>query len=160
MSGPSQPPAGFAGLPRALAPRASERPGSGRLRLVETTLLVLVGLLLATATVYDTVRQSHINERLVADVRTWRAYTGIDSSKISLNQELLGARSEHDVVCAATSASPGAASSQPQLCLAVWGPVRGGRRTVHGGWRLPPAVEDLRRYRHGCFGEGARGMCP
>ncbi len=48
-------------LPAALRPRSSELPGRGELRLVETAVLLLVGLLLAVATVNDVVRQAHIN---------------------------------------------------------------------------------------------------
>ena len=32
------------------------------------------------------------------------------------------------------------------------GPVVDGRRAVHGGWYLPPKVEDVPIYRYGCFG--------
>ena len=32
------------------------------------------------------------------------------------------------------------------------GPVIDGRRAVHGGWYLPPKVEDAPAYRYGCFG--------
>jgi hypothetical protein len=145
-------------LPPWLGPRSIELPGSGRMRLIEATLLVLVGMALATATVYDVVRQSGINERLVADLRTWRSFTGHDYRELSLTQELLGARSQHEVVCGNTR--PGAPKSSTQLCLAIWGPVRDGRRTVHGGWYLPPRVEDLRRERFGCFGAGSGGLCP
>jgi len=35
----------------------------------------------------------------------------------------------------------------------------GGRRTVHGGWYLPPRSADVRAARYGCFGEGSRGLC-
>ncbi len=158
MSDEAQTPSGLAArLPPSLAPRSTEQRASGRTRLIETTILVLVAILLATATVYDTVRQSHINERLVADEDTWRAYTGLDLHSLPISQELLGSLSKHEVVCGNTG--HGAAKSGRQLCLAIWGPVRAGRRVVHGGWYLPPRVEDVARYRYGCFGEGARGMC-
>ena len=42
-------------------------------RLIETTLLILAGLLLAIATVNDVVDQTHVNHRLIADLRTWRS---------------------------------------------------------------------------------------
>jgi hypothetical protein len=145
-------------LAARFGPRSSELPGSGTARLVETTILVLVAILLATAAIYDTVRQSDINGRLVADLATWRAYTGVDSQKVSLSQELLGAQTGREVACGPIGAAGGV--SARQLCLAIWGPVRGGRRGVHGGWYLPAKAEDERRRRYGCFGEGARGMCP
>ena len=158
MGGTPQTPSGWAArLPPSLAPRSSELGGSGSTRLIETTVLILVAILLATATIYDTVRQSHINERLVADEVTWRAYAGLKEQNLSLSQELLGTMSKHEVVCGNTS--PGPPKTRTQLCLAIWGPVRDGRRAVHGGWYLPPKVEDERRYRYGCFGEGSSGLC-
>jgi cell division protein FtsL len=145
-------------LPGWLRPRPLELPGSGRMRLVETTLLLLAGLLLAIATVNDVVRQTHVNQRLIADLRTWRAHTGHDYHNLSIDQKLLGETSQREVICGNTS--PGAPKARTQLCLMVWGPVVKGRRTVHGGWYLPAKAEDVRADRYGCFGPGARGMCP
>jgi hypothetical protein len=130
-----------------------------RVRLIETTVLVLIGLLLAVATVNDVVRQTHVNHRLIADLRTWRAYTHHDYRNLSTEQELYGEASGREVVCGNTS--PGAPKTRVQLCLAVWGPIVDGRRAVHGGWYLPAYVEEDRRsYRYGCFGPAAEGMCP
>jgi hypothetical protein len=159
MSEASTPLAGslWGRLPSWLRPRSAELPGSGRTRLVETTLLVLAGLLLAIATVDDVARQTHVNQRLIADLRTWRSYTGHDYHNLSISQQLLGEASRHEVVCGNTS--PGAPKATTQLCLAIWGPVKDGRRTVHGGWYLPAKAEDLRAERYGCFGEGSRGLC-
>jgi hypothetical protein len=148
----------FGFLPPRLRPREAELPGPGRLRLIETTLLVLLGLLLAVATFNDVVRQTHVNHRLIADLATWRAYTGHPYRNISIEQELFGPASGREVVCGNTR--PGAPKARTQLCLVVYGPVHGGRRTVHGGWYLPPKVEDVRAGRYGCFGEAARGLCP
>jgi hypothetical protein len=145
-------------LPSWLRPRSSERSGSGRTRLVETTLLVLASLLLAIATVNDVVRQTHVNRRLIADLRTWRTYTGQDYHNLSISQQLLGETSGREVVCGNTS--PGAPKSRTQLCLAIWGPVVDGRRTVHGGWYLPAKAEDLRADRYACFGPASQGVCP
>ena len=148
----------FSGLPAWLRPRGRELPGSGRLRLVETTLLVLLGLLLAIATVNDVVRQTHTNHRLIADLATWRAYTGHAYHNLSIEQELFGAASQHEVICGNTS--PGAPKARTQLCLVIYGPISGGKRTVHGGWYLPPKVEDVRGGRYGYFGAASGGMCP
>jgi hypothetical protein len=146
-------------LPTWLRPRSVELTGSGRTRLIETTLLVLVGVLLATATVNDVVRQAGVNHRLIADLRTWRSYTGHAYHNLSIEQELLGpTSSQREVVCGNTS--PGAPKARTQLCLAVWGPVVAGRRTVHGGWYLRPKAEDVRAARYGCFGPASRGICP
>jgi hypothetical protein len=130
-----------------------------RVRLIETTLLVLIGLLLAGATVNDVVRQTHTNQRLIEDLRTWRAYTGHDYHNLSIEQALYGERTQHEVVCGNTT--PGPPKARIQLCLAIWGPVVDGRRAVHGGWYLPANIEeDLRRHRYGCFGSAAAGICP
>jgi hypothetical protein len=144
-------------LPGWLRPRAIELPGSGRMRLIETTLLVLVGVLLAVATVNDVVRQTHVNHRLIADLRTWRVYTGHPYHNLAIEQELFGRASQREVVCGNTS--PGAPKARTQLCLAIWGPEVGGRRMVHGGWYLPPKVEDVRADRYGCFGPASVGLC-
>jgi hypothetical protein len=130
-----------------------------RTRLIETTLLILIGLLLAGATVNDVVRQTHTNQRLIDDLRTWRAYTAHDYHNLSIDQTLLGERTRREVVCGNTT--PGPPKTRVQLCLAIWGPVVDGRRTVHGGWYLPANIEeDLRRHRYGCFGPASAGICP
>ncbi|HEY4428212.1 MAG TPA: hypothetical protein VGN08_08430 [Solirubrobacteraceae bacterium] len=143
--------------PAWLRPREAELAGSGRTRLVETTLLVLVGVLLAVATVNDVVRQTHVNHRLIADLHTWRVQTGHSYHNLSIEQELFGRASQREVVCGNTS--PGAPKARTQLCLAIWGPIIDGRRTVHGGWYLPARSEDVRTARYGCFGEASRGLC-
>ncbi len=128
-------------------------------RLIETTLLVLVGLLLALATAHDLARQTHINDRLIADLSTWRHYTGHDYEELAPDQQLLGESTKREVVCGNTA--PGPQYASPQICLEIWGPVADGRRVVHGGWYLPAKVEeDLRRYRYDCFGTAvAEGIC-
>ncbi|MEA2315170.1 MAG: hypothetical protein QOI03_1862 [Solirubrobacteraceae bacterium] len=147
----------WAWLPAPLRPRAGEHPGSGRTRLIETTLLVLAGMLLALATINDVVRQTHTNQRLIADLRTWRSYTGHPYHNLSIEQELFGINSHREVVCGNTS--PGGPKARVQLCLAIAGPPRGPLRTVQGGWYLPPRSEDFRADRYACFGPAARGMC-
>ncbi|MGO9322217.1 MAG: hypothetical protein ACLQBY_15645 [Solirubrobacteraceae bacterium] len=145
-------------LPPWLRPRAVELKGTGRLWLIETTLLVLVGVMLATATVNDLAREAGINHRLIADLKAWRHYTGHDYHNISIDREALGAGSQREVLCGNTS--PGPPKGRTQICLAVWGPVVNGRRTVHGGWYLPPNVEDVPHDRYGCFGPAGQGRCP
>jgi hypothetical protein len=146
-------------LPPWLAPREREQRGSGSLRLVETTLLVLLGLLLATATINDVARQAKINHRLVADLATWRRYTGHAYHNVGVDQELLGITTHRDVVCG--NKVPGPPKKRIQVCLVVEGPTHGGRRQVTGGWYLPANTEnDTRALRYGCFGRGAQGVCP
>ena len=125
---------------------------------METTLLVLAALLLALATVNDVVRQTHVNHRLVADLRTWRAYTGHPYPELSIEQDYRGF-THKEVVCGNTS--PGEEATRVQVCLEITGPVIGGRRAVHGGWYLPPKAEDLRASRYACFGSAKRARrCP
>jgi hypothetical protein len=149
-------------LPERLRPRTldpASGTSTGRTWLVETIVLVLVGLLLGIATVNDVARQRNVNERLIADLRTWRHYTGHDYHNVGADQELLGPASQREVVCGNTT--PGPPKARPQICLAVWGPVVNGMRTVHGGWYLPAKVQDdVRPERYGCFGVAGRGACP
>ncbi len=155
---PSSTPSGFgARLPAWLRPRDVELPGLGTMRLVETTVLVLVGLLLAIATINDVVLQTHVNHRLVADLRTWRQYTGHDYKNLSVEQDLRG-HTTRDVICGNTS--PGPPKERTQLCLAMTGPVVAGRREARSGWYLPPKSEDLHGKRYGCFGVAKdEGLC-
>jgi hypothetical protein len=136
-------------LPEWLQPRDRELEGTGRRRLVEVTLLILAGLLLAVATVNDLIEQTHVNHRLIADLHTWREYTGHDFKNVSTEEDLYG-HTTRDVACGNTT--PGPPKERIQLCLQMTGPVIDGRRAVHGGWYLPPKVEDVPIYRYGCFG--------
>jgi hypothetical protein len=154
---------GWARLPVWLRPRAEDPDGglgSARRRtwLIETTVLVLVGLLFAVATVNDLSREAGINHRLIADLATWRHYTDHDYVNISIDQETLGVDSQRDVLCGNTSG--GAPGEKTQICLAIWGPVVHGLRSVHGGWYLHPYHPDLYANRYGCFGAAGRGKCP
>ena len=157
---PSAAGTGFgARLPGWLCPRDSEAPGQGRTRLIETTLLALVAVVLMIATVNDLVRQTHVNHRLIADLVTWRAYTGHDYKNLSLEQDVYG-HSTREVVCGNTT--PGPPRARIQLCLAITGPVSAaGRRAARGGWYVPPKTEDRRRARYGCFGTAkSEESCP
>jgi hypothetical protein len=149
---------GWERLPPRLRPREEEQRGSGRQWRLETAVLLLVALLLAIATVNDVVLGTHVNHRLVADLHTWRQYTGHDYKNVSTEQDV-----EHhtttDVVCGNTT--PGPPKERTQICLQLTGPVVHGRRAARGGWYLPPKAEDLRHYRYGCFGPPkAQEVCP
>ncbi len=147
-------------LPAWLRPRAVERPRSGRTRLVETTLLVLAGLLLAIATVNDVVRQTHVNQRLIADLRTWRAYTGHDYHNLSIEQELLG---EHEPTRGRLRQHEPRGRRKrdpavPAICGAG-GATGGARSTAAGTCRRRPKT--CARDRYGCFGPAVGGKsCP
>ena len=120
-----------------------------RVWLAETTVVLLAGALLAVATINDVVRQTHINQRLIADLSTWRAYTGLPYHNLAVSQDYTK-HFTREVVCGNTS--PGDPKTHTQLCLVITGPVSHGRRTVRGGWYLPRGVENLTRYRYACFG--------
>jgi hypothetical protein len=145
-------------LPPRLRPREHELAGRGELRLIETIVLALVFVVLAVATVNDLARQTRINHRLDADLRTWRAYTHHDYHNVRIDQETLGLGGEREVLCGNTS--PGAPGAETQICLAIWGTVRDGLRAVHGGWYTPPYAPDIPAKRYGCFGPAGRGRCP
>jgi hypothetical protein len=146
-------------LPPSLRPLEHERKASGRLWRVETVALLLVGLLLAIASVNDVVLGTHTNHRLVADLRTWRAYTGHDYKNVSAEQDIYH-HTTTDVVCGNTL--PGPPKERVQICLQMTGPVVHGYRAARGGWYLPANSEkNLRRYRYACFGTTkAQRACP
>jgi hypothetical protein len=146
------------GLPEWLRPRDEEQPGAGNVRLITTTILVFVGLLLAVATVNDVAREVHVNHRLNADLRTWRSLTGHDYKNLTIEQNIDG-RGTREVVCGNTR--PGAPQTNAQLCLIMTGPVAHSRRSTLGGYYLQPYVTDQRRYRYACFGTAKRPtLCP
>jgi hypothetical protein len=146
-------------LPPSLRPRDREQASGGRTWLVETTLLILAGVLLATATVNDVSRQVTIEHRLSVDLHTWRVHTGHDYRNVTVDQQIFGTASQREVVCGNTR--PGGPKASEQLCLEVWGPTVGGLRQVHGGWYLPPRSEDSAALRSRCFGDAvAEALCP
>lgn len=159
MSGrPASPEPGLsARLPEWVRPRDVERRGLGSLRLAETTILILVGLFLAIATVNDVVKQTRVNHRLVADLSTWRAVTGHDYHNLGVEQDVKG-HTTRETVCG--NVSPGGPRERTQVCLVLVGPIVSGRREVSGGYYLPAKTEDGRRGRYACFGAAAlAGMC-
>ena len=136
-------------LPAWLRPREQELAGRGRRQVVEVTLLILAGVLLTVAVVNDLVEQTHVNHRLIADLRTWRQYTGHDYKNLSIEQDIYG-HTTRDVICGNTT--PGPPGERTQLCLQLTGPVIQGVRAARGGWYLPPKSENAPAFRYGCFG--------
>lgn len=129
----------------------------GSLRLAETTILILVGVLLAIATINDVVQQAHVNHRLVADIHSWRLATRHDYRNLSVEQDVKG-HTTRDTVCG--NISPGGPKERTQVCLVLVGPVISGRRAVSGGYYLPAQTIDERRRRYACFGTAVeRGLC-
>ena len=120
-------------------------------------MLLALGVFLLVATINDLSRQSAVNARLNADLRSWRAYTGHPYQNLLVDTQLLGPTSKREVVCGNTS--PGPPKARTQVCLLIWGPIVDGRRPVHGGWYLPPRSEDVTRLRYGCFGRDGGRYC-
>ncbi|MHB8492400.1 MAG: hypothetical protein ACYDA6_09355 [Solirubrobacteraceae bacterium] len=147
----------MARLPAWLAPRSSERRGRGEQRLVESFILVLVGLVLVGATVKDLVREVHIGKRLDADLATWKAITGAYYHNPLIEQDVKH-YTTRDVVCANT-AKVKKPKGTVQVCFIFTGPVVHGRRAALGGYYLRAEgkdihkpVENLPQYAYGCFG--------
>jgi hypothetical protein len=147
----------LARLPEWARPRDSEPRGSGSLRLAETTILILVGLFLAVATVDDVVQQTQVNHRLIADLRTWRIVTGHDYRNLTAEQDQKS-HTSRDTVCG--NVSPGAPKERAQVCLTFVGPILSGRRAVSGGYYLLAKSIDISRNRYACFGTASEaGLC-
>lgn len=145
-------------LPPRLRPLDVELKGAGNIRLIETTVMILIALLLAVATVNDVVRQTGVNNRLNVDKQTWRAYTGRNYHNVGVETTVFGIASTRDVVCGNTEAGPPDAKTQE--CLLVVGPIRAGRRQVLGGWYVPAYIQhNDYAYRFGCFGSATKGLC-
>ena len=122
-------------------------------------MLIAVFALLATATINDLVRQTHINTRLVADLATWRAYTHHDYKNVGVDQETMGIQTKRDVVCGNTEG--GAPNSKTQVCLVVTGPgAPGAAPSQAAGTCRPYTTDDVESLRYGCFGSVTMGRCP
>jgi hypothetical protein len=146
------------GLPAWAAPR--NPPGDGRdpagpsLRMIETAILILVGLVLTVAVAWDVVRQTHVNVRTAADRATWRAYAHRDLHNKTLTVRTL-LRGTTDFTC-----GPPVRGATNRLCLMMVGPTHVSRRTVAGGYYVPLKRQDRFIVRYGCFGLAAsRHLC-
>jgi hypothetical protein len=120
-------------------------------RAIETTVLLWIAALLVIATIHDVYQQTKVNHRLVADLASWRAYTGHDYHNLSAEQDQK-THTTRDVVCGNTA--PGAPHTRTQLCLIMTGSVTHGHRAIHGGYYLPAdLLFDVPAKRYGCFGD-------
>ncbi len=158
------PPAAVAGWRQWLRPRSDERLGRGEVRLIETVVLVLVGVFLAVATIHDVARQVPMGERLSADLESWRAIVGVPYHNPLIEQDVKH-YTTRDIVCA--DLEIGKPLGEPQVCLIFTGPVRDRRRVAYGGFHLlaegtdvHEPVLDVPKYRYACWGTAvAEGLC-
>jgi hypothetical protein len=128
------------------------------LRQAETVALCLVGLLLAVATVYDLTREVRIDNRVHADVVSWRAITGSHDAGLLVKQDLQHGTTR-DTVCGRVYPAY-FFHERFFACLIFQGRVRGGRRAATGGYYYEAVYRDGRwwvhdhaRNRYGCFGD-------
>ena len=136
-------------LPEWARPREEEKRGLGSLRLAETTILIIFGVLLAVATIDDVAQQTKVNHRLIADMHTWRVATGRDYHNLIVSQDLQG-HTTRDTVCG--NVTPGQPKERTQVCVTLVGPQVKSERTITGGFYLPPMSENTPSKRYACFG--------
>jgi hypothetical protein len=141
----------FSRLPTWARPLDRE-PAGGRTRRLELVVLALVGLVLLAAVIDDVVLQTHTNHRLVKDLATWRAATGLHWKNLGIERDIARFTSK-DTICGNVATGP--PDERAQVCLTMVGPVVGGYRYVTGGYYLPPVVLDEQANRYSCFGEAA-----
>jgi hypothetical protein len=141
----------FSRLPPWARPLDRER-GGGRLRRVELATLALAAVLLVVATVNDVVLQTHTNHRLVKDLATWRAATGLHYKNLGVERDAVRFTTK-DTICGNVATGP--PDERAQVCLTMVGRVIRGHRYVTGGYYLLPVVLDEAANRYSCFGEAA-----
>jgi hypothetical protein len=143
---------GLAKLPAWLRPQEREdrsaRPARRR-RRIEAIVLVVVAALVSVATVYDLTREVKVDDRLTADIETWRHLTGIPDEEVSIEQDL-ASYSTVDTACGSIAESKKWVSAR--VCVMMDGPVVGNGRHVMGGFDLPPNVPIGPHDRYDCFG--------
>jgi hypothetical protein len=143
----------LARLPSSLRPLDSEtqEPDKARRRRrrAEMVLLLLVAAAIALASVYDLTREVKFDDRLTADIETWRHVTGIPDEEIAVEQDL-ASYSTVDTACGSLKPDKNAVSVR--VCVMLKGPVMNNRRDAVGGFYLPPYLPLGPNDRYGCFG--------
>lgn len=144
-------------LPAWLQPRDSDddqstRSGRRRWR-IETIVLLLLAATLTLAIVYDLTREVKVDDRLTADIETWRHVTGISDEEVAVEEDL-ASYSTVDTACGNLVESKTKVSVR--LCVMMEGPVNGNRRKAVGGFYLPPYLPIGPYDRYGCFGSTVR----
>jgi hypothetical protein len=122
-------------------------------RRLEIAVLALIGVVLLVATINDLVLQAHTNHRLVKDLATWRAATGLHWKNLGIERDVARFTSK-DTICGNVATGP--PDERAQVCLTMTGPAIRGRRYITGGYYLLPVVLDEAANRYSCFGEAAR----
>lgn len=118
-------------------------------RRIENIVLVAAGVLIAVSAVYDLTREVRVDNRLTADIETWRHVTGIPDEEVSIEQDL-ASYTTRDTACG--SITPTKQPGLSRICLMMVGPISDGRRKVLGGFYLPPELPLGPNDRYGCFG--------
>ena len=137
-------------LPPWLAPRENKptSPRRGLQRMLETTALIVVGIVLAVAAIYDLSYDVGNDHRMAADVATWTQFTGQKPVTIWAHPVSVGQTT--DVSCGSVALGPSV--NETQVCLVLVGRVRNGLRTIFGAWQLPWGDADHIADRFGCVG--------
>jgi hypothetical protein len=137
-------------VPSWLAPREStdKTLRRGPLWMYETFVLIVVGIVLSVAVIYDLSYDVGNDHRMAADVATWRLFVGQKPTTIWAHPVQLGHTT--DVSCGTVALGP--AVNETQVCLLLVGPVRNGLRRIYGGWQLAWGLSDHTGYRFACFG--------
>lgn len=121
-------------------------------RRLELAVLAIVAAVMLVATIDDLALQAHTNHRLVRDLATWRAATGLHWKDLGIERDVARFTTK-DTICGNVATGPPDESAQ--VCLTMVGRPIGGHRYVTGGYYLPPVVLDETANRYSCFGEAA-----
>jgi hypothetical protein len=121
-------------------------------RRLELAVLALLGVVLLISAINDLVLQTHTNHRLVRDLATWRAATGLHWKDLGIERDVARFTTK-DTICGNVASGP--PDERAQICLTMVGPVIHSHRYVTGGYYLPAVVLDEAPNRYSCFGEAA-----
>ena len=99
--------------------------GKDRRWKIETIVLLAIAALITVASVYDLTREVKVDDRLTADIETWREVTKIPDEEVAIEQDV-ASYSTNDTACASVVES----KSKPsvRVCLMMEGPVVNNRR--------------------------------
>jgi hypothetical protein len=123
--------------------------GKGTRWRIETIVLLVIAALITVATVYDLTREVKVDDRLTADIETWRHVTGLKNEEVAIEQDL-ASYSTNDTACGSVVES----KSKPsvRVCVMLEGPVAENKRDAVGGFYLPMYLPLGPNDRYGCFG--------